>query len=83
MTSLAVSGILVGLIVAILVWRATVIIRAEKHQGRGSLPGKGVQTLISDYSSGMGGGSYREYDVPRDPQDYAKLFVPKKKDTDT
>ncbi|QDI75897.1 hypothetical protein PNH50_08210 [Leisingera aquaemixtae] len=34
-------------------------------------------TLRSDYQSGMGGGSVRTWKVPKDPQEYARFFVPK------
>jgi hypothetical protein len=36
-------------------------------------------TLRSDYQSGMGGGNVATWKVPKDPQDYAKLFVPSDK----
>ena len=36
-------------------------------------------TLRSDYQSGMGGGSVRTWKVPKDPEEYAKFFVPKRK----
>ena len=36
-------------------------------------------TLRSDYQSGMGGGSVRTWKVPKDPEEYARLFVPKRK----
>lgn len=36
-------------------------------------------TLRSDYQSGMGGGSVRTWKVPKDPQEYARFFVPKNK----
>lgn len=39
-------------------------------------------TLHSDYQSGMGGGSYRTWKVPKDPQEYAKYFVPKDRKND-
>lgn len=51
----------------------------EKQTGRGSEPGEGYHTLHSHYSSGLGGQS-SSYKVPRDPQEYAKRFVPKGKD---
>ncbi|MFY0311034.1 hypothetical protein ACFMBG_14165 [Leisingera sp. D0M16] len=35
--------------------------------------------LRSDYQSGMGGGSVRTWKVPKDPQEYARFFVPKSK----
>ncbi|CUI00945.1 hypothetical protein [Leisingera aquaemixtae] len=37
----------------------------------------GYHTLRSDYQSGMGGGSVRTWKVPKDPQEYARFFVPK------
>ena len=36
-------------------------------------------TLRSDYQSGMGGGSVRTWKVPKDPQEYARFFVPRNK----
>ncbi|KPA22325.1 hypothetical protein shim_06030 [Shimia sp. SK013] len=36
-------------------------------------------TLRSDYQSGMGGGNVSTWKVPKDPQAYAKLFVPSDK----
>ena len=36
-------------------------------------------TLRSDYQSGMGGGAVRTWKVPKDPQEYARLFVPNNK----
>ncbi|WP_247743285.1 hypothetical protein [Shimia sp. R10_1] len=32
--------------------------------------------LRSDYQSGVGGGNVRTWKVPKDPQEYARLFVP-------
>lgn len=46
---------------------------------RGSKPGKGFHTLQSGYQSGMGGGNVKYWRVPKDPDQYAKLFVPKDK----
>nr|WP_256474214.1 hypothetical protein [Lutimaribacter sp. EGI FJ00013] len=42
---------------------------------RGSEPGKGYHTLRSNYSSGLGGHD-TSWKVPRDPQEYARRFVP-------
>lgn len=36
-------------------------------------------TLRSDYQSGMGGGSVRTWKIPKDPEEYAKFFVPRRK----
>jgi hypothetical protein len=35
--------------------------------------------LRSDYQSGIGGGSVTTWKVPKDPDAYARLFVPKEK----
>jgi hypothetical protein len=32
--------------------------------------------LRSEYQSGVGGGDTRTWKVPKDPQEYARLFVP-------
>lgn len=37
-------------------------------------------TLRSDYQSGMGGGNVTTWKIPKDPQAYAKLFVPSDKE---
>ncbi|WP_293572818.1 hypothetical protein [Phaeobacter sp.] len=39
-------------------------------------------TLRSDYQSGMGGGAMRTWKVPKDPDEYARFFVPKGLATD-
>ncbi|SHI33254.1 hypothetical protein SAMN04488012_10146 [Palleronia salina] len=75
------SAVLGLLILAILAVRAFIVMRAERDDRRGSDPGTGYHVLKSEYFSGMGGGQSREYKVPRDPQEYARLFVPKSKDT--
>ena len=55
-----------------------------KGTERGSLPGKGDHVIELDYNSGGGGGSQTaRYTVPKDPQDYAKRFVPQGKRTET
>ncbi|MEO3414852.1 hypothetical protein AAFO92_09375 [Roseovarius sp. CAU 1744] len=57
---------------------ALAVMGKRKDSGpRGSEPGKGYHTLTSDYQSGMGGGHVTTWKVPRDPQEYAKRFVPK------
>ncbi|EKE45568.1 hypothetical protein OCGS_0658 [Oceaniovalibus guishaninsula JLT2003] len=68
-------------ILAILLARAFWVVRAERGRGRGSVPGRGHHRLRSEYfSGGGGGGQSRDYTVPRDPQEYARLFVPADKD---
>ncbi|MCC1493329.1 hypothetical protein [Cognatishimia sp. F0-27] len=78
--SAALIGVLCALIVCVAVFRAWVAIRNDKHQGRGSLPGKGYHTIDASYhSGGSGGGHSAEFRVPKDPQVYARLFIPKDK----
>ncbi|TNF23367.1 MAG: hypothetical protein EP318_00430 [Rhodobacteraceae bacterium] len=70
--------LLVVAIVAVTLLLARRAIREDEGKGRGTTPGKGHITLHSHYSSGLGGQS-RSYQVPREPQDYAKTFIPKDK----
>ncbi len=45
---------------------------------RGSLPGKGDHVIEANYSSGAGGGGHSTtYRIPKDPQEYAKRFIPR------
>ncbi|WGW02685.1 hypothetical protein [Tropicibacter oceani] len=76
MDPVAVVLILVALIVVV---TALLAISAGRQSpgSRGSAPGKGFHELRSDYQSGMGGGHSQSWKIPRDPQDYAKLFIPK------
>ncbi|MEL6586034.1 MAG: hypothetical protein AAFY65_00985 [Pseudomonadota bacterium] len=72
------------LILAILVARAIWVTRAEMRQPnggrpRGVDPGDGYTEIFSDYSSGLGGGNQLTTRVPKDPQAYAKTFVPRHK----
>jgi hypothetical protein len=65
-------------ILLILFVRAFWVIRQEKGQGRGSLPGEGDHEVRADYfSGGAGGGHSGIFRVPKDPQKYAQQFVPK------
>ena len=67
-------------ILALLLIRAISVIRHEKDQGRGCLPGDGDHEIRSDYFSGGGGGGHSSsFRVPKDPQKYAQQFVPKPK----
>ncbi|MGR3491871.1 MAG: hypothetical protein ACU0DW_07405 [Shimia sp.] len=65
-------------IVAILVGRAIHAVRTEDPAERGSKPGTGSHTLRSDYQSGVGGGHVTEWEIPRDPDAYAKHLIPLK-----
>jgi hypothetical protein len=58
-------------------------LRQTKGTERGSLPGKGDHVIDLNYNSGGGGGTQMtSYTVPKDPQDYAKRFVPQGKNTE-
>ncbi len=69
-------------ILVVLAVRAIVIMRRETDEPRGSLPGKGYHEIDSSYYSGGGGGGHQSsFRVPKDPQDYAKGFVPRQPKT--
>jgi hypothetical protein len=75
--------ILCGAILAILVARAAWIMRAEARRAdggrpRGVEPGEGHVEIRSEYMSGVGGGSQMTSRVPRDPDAYARAFVPRR-----
>ena len=70
-------------ILVVLAVRAVMVMRKEKDDPRGSVPGKGYHVIDSSYFSGGGGGGHQsQFRVPKDPQEYAKGFVPKSKGTD-
>ncbi|WP_224823532.1 hypothetical protein [Cognatishimia sp. MH4019] len=50
-------------------------IRADNAADRGLEPGDGDHIIDVNYSSGLGG-QQSQIRVPRDPQEYAKTFVP-------
>ena len=65
-------------ILLVLVARAVWILRAEGgRRPRGTEPGDGHVEIESQYFSGLGGGSQQVTRVPRDPQAYARAFVPR------
>lgn len=70
--------LLVLAIIGVTLLLARRAIREDEGKSRGTTPDKGHTTLHSHYSSGLGGAS-RSYRVPRDPQDYAKRFIPRGK----
>ncbi|MEL6915090.1 MAG: hypothetical protein AAFP13_11365 [Pseudomonadota bacterium] len=77
--SLLIVGVSIA-ILAILVARAIHVVRKEKGSDpRGSLPGEGDHTIHAEYSSGLSG-HHSSYKVPRDPQAYARRFVPRQKE---
>jgi hypothetical protein len=71
------------LVVLIVLAVAALAISANRRDGaaggrrRGSKPGAGYHELRSDYQSGVGGGHVTTWKVPRDPQEYARKFIPK------
>jgi hypothetical protein len=73
-----VIGGLAAAILVVLTWRTLAIMRAEKGRPRGAPPGRGHTRVEAGYwSGGAGGGHDGHFDVPRDPQAYARRFVPR------
>jgi hypothetical protein len=73
-------ALIAGLIVAIALtlWlKARQTIRREAGRPRGIAPGEGDHIIDVEYSSGLGGGHATQIRVPRDPQAYARRFVPR------
>jgi len=68
---------LVAAILAVLIVKARQTIRRERGQPRGLAPGTGDHIIEAEYSSGLGGGHASQIRVPRDPQAYARRFVPR------
>ena len=78
MTGLAVLLSLV--ILGVLVARAAWIMRREGDaRPRGTRSGEGCVEIRSEYFSGLGGGNDQVTRIPRDPQAYARSFVPKER----
>ncbi len=72
--------VILGLVAAIAVvlgFKARQAIRRDADTPRGLAPGSGHHIIEVEYSSGLGGGHATQIRVPRDPQAYAKRFVPK------
>ena len=70
--------ILSVLILGLIGVRAFLIVRREEGKRlRGSPPGTGDHIVQAEYQSGGGGGGSRgQFRVPKDPQAYARAFVP-------
>ena len=78
----AIIGLLCALIVLVAGLRARQAVRHDPHDRRGSDPGTGYHVIDASYHSGGGGGGHSaQYRVPRDPQEYARLFIPKDRKT--
>ncbi len=78
MSSFAFITIVSGLILLILGIRAFIVLRNERDAPRGSKPGKGYHEIDASYWSGGGGGGQQgSFKVPKDPQEYARRFVPR------
>lgn len=76
-----VAIILLSLAIALVaVISGAMALHRTRGSERGSLPGKGNHVIEANYSSGAGGGGHSTtYTIPRDPQEYAKRFVPREK----
>lgn len=72
---------LCALVLLLAVMRGLQALRHTKGEERGVDPGEGYTKIQADYSSGLGGHS-TEYLVPRDPQEYAKTFIPRDQKND-
>ncbi len=76
----ALAIVLGAAVLLLAVLRAAQSIRHNKHRERGSDPGTGYHEIEANYHSGGGGGGHSyTFKVPRDPQEYAKTFVPRNK----
>ena len=72
--------LLCAAIVVVTGLRAAQSIRHHKNDERGSKPGTGYHEIEANYHSGGGGGGHSYiFRVPRDPQEYAKQFIPRKR----
>ena len=80
MAELALIAVLVAAILAVVGVHAARIVRSERGQARGVAPGRGHTRVEAGYwSGGAGGGHGGHFDVPRDPQAYARRFVPRRR----
>jgi len=70
-----IAGLVLAIILVLAV-KARQTIRRERGEPRGLAPGTGDHIIDVEYSSGLGGGHATQIRVPRDPQAYARRFVP-------
>ncbi len=73
----AIIAVLSGLVLLLAGLRAAQSLREDHTTGRGTEPGPGDSVISSFYSSGVSGGQSMSYRISRDPQTYAKIFIPK------
>ena len=67
-------------IILVAIISGAMALKRTRGTERGSLPGKGDHVIEANYSSGAGGGGHSTtYKIPRDPQEYAKRFIPMEK----
>ncbi|UZD92344.1 hypothetical protein [Cognatishimia activa] len=71
---IAIVGGIIGSIAIII----TTLKRGVPRKPKGTAPGQGSSLIVggAGASSGEGGGTSRAYTVPKDPNEYAKAFVP-------
>lgn len=71
--------VLSGMLIAVLLARAVWVVWHERRSPpeRGTEPGRGYTEIEANYhSGGPGGGHSSIIRVPKDPQEYARSFVP-------
>ncbi len=74
---IVVISLLVIAILAVTIVSAGMALRREAGRPRGVEPGEGhTEIEVNYHSGGMGGGHSAKIRVPRDPQAYARAFVP-------
>jgi len=80
MPAMVIEAIVVALLVLAIgaaAWlKARQAIRRESGGRQGLSPGDDDHIIEVEYSSGIGGGHATQIRVPRDPQAYARHFIP-------
>ncbi len=74
-----VIALLILAIAVVAVITGLLSLRRTRGTERGSLPGTGDHIIEANYSSGIGGGHSTTYKIPKDPQAYARYFIPREK----
>ena len=74
------DAVLVFLILGIVALAALLAwVNQRRISGPGNDEDPDYHVLHSEYQSGVGGGESRTWKVPKDPQAYARLYIPKDK----